>query len=517
MALKYRRTTLGIAMLALITSLFLIPVIGTELFPKTDTSRIWITIQMPAGTPLERTDAVSRLVEKRLEEIPDIRTFASSVGMKGILDTTFGTQTVRGENFLEFLVEPVEEDKRERGLGKIMSEMRTKLTEITDAKIEYKQRVEGPPVGADIAVRIKGHDLDVLKSLSNDIAEKLTRIEGTADIWTDQEESLPQIQVKIHRAGAALIGTSPEIVWATLAASLVGVIPASLQDHDEELDVRIQLASHGKENINDLRALRIPTQLGAHVPLTEVAEVWEAKGPAHISRRDQERLATVRCNADGRLASKILKDLRADVANISLPPGYSIEYGGENEHQAKSFRDLGKAMALAALMVFVVLIIQCRCLIQPIVILITIPLSFIGVILGMVVTNNPFGMMAFIGLVCLLGIVVNNAIVLVTYINILRRRGMAREAAIVRAAQTRLRPILMTTITTIAGVVSTTLGLGGGVDFWAPLGGAIIWGLLTATVLTLVVVPVAYSLLEGTKDRIISWLWGNGEGALNKG
>jgi Cu/Ag efflux pump CusA len=197
--------------------------------------------------------------------------------------------------------------------------------------------------------------------------------------------------------------------------------------------------------------------------------------------------------------------------------------------QSKSYTDLQKCLHtlqfiptqesvdfLVAL-VFIVLVIQCRCFIQPIVILMTIPLSFIGVILGMVVTHNPFGMMAFIGLVCLLGSVVNNAIVLLTYINILRKRGMEREAAIVRAAQTRLHPILMTTITTIAGVLSTTLGIGGGVDFWTPLGWAIIWGLLTATVLTLVVVPVAYSLMEGTKERMINWLWDDGEGALDKG
>ena len=215
-----------------------------------------------------------------------------------------------------------------------------------------------------------------------------------------------------------------------------------------------------------------------------------------------KRTALVRCNAEGRLASKIVRDLKAEVADMSLPLGYSIEYGGENEETAESFRSLGKAMVIAVILVLMILIAQFKSLVQPIVIIITIPLSFIGVILGMILTGNPFGLMAFIGVVSLSGIVVNDAIVLVTYVNTLRGRGMKRDAAIIQAAQTRFRPIMMTTITTIAGLLSTTLGLGGGVDFWAPLGWAIIWGLMAATLLTLVVVPVIYSLVEEGKEHI---------------
>ena len=276
----------------------------------------------------------------------------------------------------------------------------------------------------------------------------------------------------------------------------------TLKTADEEIDIKVQFPSSKRKDIEDIKNLRILTPIGNLVPLTQVADVREAQGLTHISRHDMKRISTVRCNASGRLPSKVLRDLKAGMSGFSLPQDYSIEYSGENEETAESFTDLGKAMAVAVVFVVFILMAQFRSVIQPAVIMVTIPLSFIGVIIGMVVTGNPFGMMAFIGVVSLTGIVVNDAIVLVTYINALRARGMERQEAIIKATQVRLRPIIMTTVTTIAGVLATTLGLGGGGDFWAPLGWAIIWGLMTATLLTLIVVPALYSLVESAKEHI---------------
>lgn len=501
-ALRHRRLTLGIAVATFATSLLLIPVIGIELFAKTDTTKFWISLRLPVGTTLQRTDAVAQIIEERLKKIPEVDKYACSIGMMGTLDTTFGSTDFRGENAVEFIVELVEEGERHRGTDEIMSSVRRMLADIPDARIDVKQRVEGPPAGADVAVRIKGPDLSILRDIAYNVAGRLKLIEGAVDVQTDQEDTQPEIQVNIDREDASSLGLTSEAISTTVAASVNGIVATTFRDQDEDIDVRVQFPSSGRRNIDDIRNLRIPTLSGNLVPLVQVADIREAEGLTHISRRDMKRTAVVRCNAEGRLVSKIVRDLKAEVANMDLPPDYSIEYGGENEETSESFKSLGKAMAVAVLLVLLILMAQFKSITQPIVIIITIPLSFIGVILGLIVTGNHFGMMAFIGVVSLSGIVVNDAIVLVTYVNTLRGRGMEKNPAIIQATQTRLRPIMMTTVTTIAGLLATTLGLGGGGDFWAPLGWAIIWGLMVATLLTLVVVPVTYSLVEEAKGGI---------------
>lgn len=501
-ALRHRWVTLGIAVAAFAASLLLIPVIGTELFPKTDASRLWISLQMPVGTTLQRTDAIACIVEDRLKNVPDVGKYACSVGRMGTLDTTFGSISYKSENVAEFIVELVEEGRRKRKTDEIISHLRRMLVDIPDARIDIKQRVEGPPAGADVVVRIKGQDLDVLRAIAHDISARLELIAGAVDVRTDQEENQPEIQVNIDREDASSLGLTSEAISSTVVAAINGIAATTFRDQDEEIDVKVQLPLSDRRNINDIQNLHILSPSGNLVPLTQVADVREAEGLTHISRRDLERTAVVRCNADGRLASKIVRDLKHKMADLTLPHGYSIQYGGENEETAESFKSLGKAMIGAVILVLIVLMAQFKSVVQPIVMIITIPLSFIGVILGMVVTSNPFGMMAFIGVVSLSGIVVNDAIVLVTYVNTLRDRGVEKRPAIIQATQTRLRPIMMTTITTIAGLLPTTLGLGGGIDFWAPLGWAIIWGLMTATLLTLVVVPVVYSLVEEAKSVI---------------
>lgn len=501
-ALRHRWLTIGIAVLTLAGSLLLIPAIGTELFPKTDTSKFWVTIQMPAGTTLQRTNEVALIVENHLEDIKDIDKYACSVGMKGFLDTSMGVITSKSENVVEFAVELIEANKRGRDIDEIIHNLRRRLSDIPDTRVDIKQRVEGPPVGADVAVRIRGQDLATLRAIAHDVGERLETIEGAVDIQIDQDDSQPEIQVDINREDASMLGLTSEAIASFIAVAVNGITVTTFRDQDEEIDVKLQFPLWNRRETDDIRGLRILSPSGNLVLLNQVADIRETQGLAYIGRRNLKRTATVRCNAEGRLVSRIVSDLKAEIAELSLPQGYSIEYGGENEDTAESFRSLGKTMVVAVVLVLIILVAQFKSLTQPIAIIMTVPLSFIGVILGLLVTDNPFGMMAFIGVVSLSGIVVNDAIVLVTYINILRDRGLGKEAAIIQAAQVRLRPIMITTITTIVSLLPLTLGFGG-LDFWAPLGWSIIWGLMTATLLTLVVVPVVYSLVtevEGGKS-----------------
>jgi len=497
-ALRHRWITIGIAILALAGSLMLIPVIGTELFPKTDTGKFWVTIQMPVGTTLQRTDEIARIVESRLGDIQDIDKYACSVGIMGLLDTTMGILTSKGENVVEFAVELIEANKRGRDVDEIIHHLRRRLSDIPDARIDIKQRVEGPPVGADVVVRIRGQDLTTLRAIAHDVGERLGTIEGAVDVQIDQEDNLPEIQVNIDRESASMLGLTSEAIASVIAVAVNGITVTTFREQDEEIDVRLRFPLWNRRETDDIRGLRILAPSGNLVPLSQVADIRETEGLAYIGRRDLKRTAIVKCNAAGRLVSRIVGDLKAELAELSLPQGYSIEYGGENEETEESFRSLGKAMIVAVVLVLIILVIQFKSLTQPIAIIMTVPLSFIGVILGLLVTDNPFGMMAFVGVVSLSGIVVNDAIVLVTYINTLRDRGLGKEAAIIQAAQVRLRPIMITTITTIVSLLPLTLGFGG-LDFWAPLGWSIIWGLMTATLLTLVVVPVVYSLVTGAE------------------
>jgi HAE1 family hydrophobic/amphiphilic exporter-1 len=300
--------------------------------------------------------------------------------------------------------------------------------------------------------------------------------------------------VFIDRNKAGEFGVSQQEVAYTLAAAHGGLVATEYSYGDEDIDVRVRLPEKYR-TLESTKGLVFAAFDGSQVPFTQVADMSYDSGPSAIRRIDLVRTVSIRSDVSGRNNGAVLKDIQEKLASIDIPPGYAIRYTGENEDRDEAFASLWRALIVGVALIITVMVLQFSSLIQPLVIIVAIPLSVVGVITGLLVTGNPFGFASFLGIVALAGIVVNDAIVLVTFINQMRKQGHDKFEAAKMAARRRLRPVLLTTVSTIAGLLPLSLGFAGSGEFWAPLGWSIIFGLAMATVLTLIIIPTLYTVI----------------------
>jgi HAE1 family hydrophobic/amphiphilic exporter-1 len=306
----------------------------------------------------------------------------------------------------------------------------------------------------------------------------------------------PELQILIDRERAGSLGLSASQIANSVRNAMAGQVATKYRLEGDEIDVRVRLAEQSAEKLSDLSGLIITTPSGQSVPLREIASIQVAKGPVTINRENQSRVATISAQIIGRDLASVNTDVQAKLAEVELPPGYQITYGGQNQEMMESFTSLAQALGLAIILVYMVMAFQFESLLYPFIIMFSMPTTFIGVVLSLAITGRAFSISAFMGVIMLAGIVVTNAIVLVDYVNVLRRRGMEREAAILKAGPTRLRPILMTALTTVLGMIPLALGLGEGGESQAPMATVVVGGLTVSTLLTLILIPVVYTLLD---------------------
>ena len=324
------------------------------------------------------------------------------------------------------------------------------------------------------------------------------KIPGLVDIKASTEEGQPEIHVVFDRQRVAELGTTIQSIGEILRNKLQGVVATELTRGDRMIDIRVQAVESERHNLDDLRRLIVsPPEYPVPVALDAVAAVEIVEGPAEILRVDQERVAIISANLSGRDLGSVVQEIESAMASVPLPEGFAVAVGGQNEEMVRSFDSMKFALGLAVFLVYLVMASQFESLLHPLVIMCTIPLGLVGSALGLVMTGQSISVVVLIGLIMLAGIVVNNAIVLVDYINHLRRReGMAKVEAVLRAGRVRLRPILMTTSTTVLGLMPMALGLGEGAEIRAPMAITVIGGLLVSTLLTLLVIPVVYATLD---------------------
>lgn len=351
-------------------------------------------------------------------------------------------------------------------------------------------------MGAPVEITIKGDDLKVLADLAARAEEIVRRVPGTSEVSNSLEGGVPEVRVVADRARAAAYGLSGSEIASTVRTAIEGSVVTRYRTGGDEIDVRVQLKDASSVRLPDLENLVVTTPAGTQVPLRQVAELVPAEGPHSISRKDQSRVVSVTANLAGRDLGSVMKDIRAGMAELDLPPGYSVEYGGQNEEMVKAFGNLGLALILAVILVYLVMVAQFESLMHPFIIMFSVPVTITGVVVSLLVTGRTFSVPSFIGLILLAGIVVKNAIVLVDYINVLRHRGMERDEAILLAGPTRLRPILMTALTAILAMFPMALGLGEGGESQAPLATVIVGGLTFSSAITLVLVPVIYAVMD---------------------
>ncbi|MBE3588168.1 MAG: efflux RND transporter permease subunit, partial [Thermoanaerobacteraceae bacterium] len=321
------------------------------------------------------------------------------------------------------------------------------------------------------------------------------------EVTSSLEEGRPEVQVLVHRDRAANYGLSPAEVASTVRTAIDGTVATQYRTGGDEVDIRVQVASGEVSRLSELANLTILSPAGTRVPLSQVAEIKETRGPHTISREDQTRYVTVSAQLAGRDLGSVMKDIRAQMAGLSLPPGYTVEYSGEQKQMAETFGDLGLALILAVVLVYLVMVAQFESALYPFIIMFSVPVTMVGVTFSLLITGRAFSVPAFIGVIMLVGIVVKNAIVFVDYVNILRRRGLERRAAILKAGPTRLRPILMTALTAILAMLPMAMALGEGSEGQAPMATVVAGGLAFSTLITLVLVPVIYTILDDWKDR----------------
>lgn len=497
-ALDHRKRTVLIAVVIFITSMASIISVGAEFFPQTDEGTVNISVSLPEGSELENTDEVMTEIEAKLEGIDEIDTVFTLVGSGGM--ASFGSSRSNSGNIG---VELKDMDKRDKSSFQVADEIRNMVKDISGAEISVSASSASMGLGSTpVSISIKGDDLDTLRKISDDFKKIIESVEGTREVETGLSEGIPEVQIKIDRKVASQYGLTASTIASAVRGNVSGKTATTYKYEGEEMDVVIKGDGMFKESIENLKQVNIQTPTGSSVPLGQVADVAVERGPVSINRENQVRVVSVTSQIIGRDLKSITDDITKKLDEYNMPQGYSYKFGGEREQQNEAFADLGLALGLAVILVYMVIASQFESLLHPFTIMLSVPLSLAGGAFGLFITRRALSVPAMIGVIILAGIVVNNAIVLIDYIITRRKSGEDRRTAVVNAGPIRLRPILMTTLTTVLGLIPLALGIGEGAEIQAPLATVVIGGLTLSTVLTLVFIPVMYTIFDDFSEYL---------------
>jgi HAE1 family hydrophobic/amphiphilic exporter-1 len=490
-AIRRRWATLGIALLLFVAAFLGVRRLDTELIPPIDEGEFYFEVNMPEGTPLAATDRVIGKMEDAAAKSPEIDLYYSRVGSR--LSTGGLALNTKAEN-----------------LGQINFVMRNRSDEAAQAAVTERLRKDfetipdlevksGKPtyfsLRTPIELNLFGEDLEALRTYSLEIQRALGQVKGLVDIRSSLEAGNPELRIIFDRARLAALGLDMRQISETLRDRVSGAVPTRFKEEDRQIDIRVRNQVGDRATIQDIRNLVIPGPDGQPIRLLTVADVREDRGPAEIHRLQQQRAAVVSADLQGRSLGSAVRDVENILKADPPPAGITAEIGGQNREMQVSFKSLWFAIGLAIFLVYVVMAAIFESLLHPFIVLFTIPFALVGVVAGLWITGTVISVIVLIGAVMLVGIVVNNAIVLIDKINQLRREGMAKEEAVIQAGHVRLRPILMTTLTTVLGLLPMALAVGEGSELRAPLAITVSSGLLLSMLLTLVVIPATYMVV----------------------
>jgi len=490
------------AFLFFILSLIVIPFIGREFFPSIDNNMAFFMVKMPVGTNLEQTNKVVEQIENIVLAEEGVQTVGAFVGFSegSKQDAAFGTGST-GVNEAQIFIRLEDKLKRKRISTEIVDDIRSKLPSIEGAKYEFMDMAQSVITGggrqeASIQLKLFGKDLEVLEDISKSAMREVETIKGVYDLGSSLEKGRPELQLRIDRHRASQLGLTVNQIASSLQNAVQGKVATLLRQGGEEINIRVSLDKDARENLREIENIVIASPLGLLVRLKDVADIRTALGPIRLNRENQKRMVSLTANLSGRHLSNVNKDIRNNMRKVTFPEGYFAEYAGQAEKMRETFVSLGQILILAVLLVFMIMAAEFESFTQPFVIMFTFPLSIIGVILAIVISGKTLSLPAGMGVIILAGIIVNNGIVMVDYINQLRKKGMEKMEAIAEGAATRLRPVLMTALTTILGMIPMALSHAEGSEARSVVAVTIIGGLTLGTFLTLLVIPAIYSLFE---------------------
>ena len=500
-AVRHRRTVFWGCVVFFAISCLCASSIGTEFFPSQDNSRMSVTLKLPIGARVERAKEVAAdLSEKWMKRYEkEMKVCNYRVGQADS-ENTFAAMQSNGSHIISFNIALVDPDERDKGLEEISNEIRADLLqypELDEAQVSLGGG--GGMGGQSIAeFEIYGYDFAVTDQLSQELERELRKIEGVAEVIISREDYQPEYQVEFDREKLALHGLNLSTAATYLRNRVNGALATYYREDGDEYDVKVRLAPEYRTSIEDLENIKIYTPAGQGIRVKDLGQVVERSNPPTIERKDRERIVTVSAVISEVPLGDVVKAAQVVIDQMDIPSGVTIQVAGSYEDQQESFADLATLGVLIILLVFIVMAAQFESMTYPFIIMFSIPFAFSGVLMALFFTNTTLSVMSLLGGIMLIGIVVKNGIVLIDYTMLCRERGMSALRAAVVAGRSRLRPVLMTTLTTILGMVPMAVSQGEGAEMWRPLGISVIGGLTVSTILTLILVPVLYCAFAGT-------------------
>ena len=503
-ALRNKKKVVVIALGIFVGSLFLLRFISMELMPEADESRLTANIELTNGLRVEETIKISHQVEQIINEnYPEVQIISVSAGAdeEGGFMAMF-TQT--GPNIINLMMRLVDVGDRERTVWELADNLRRDLEQIPEI-VEYSVSTGGG-AGADttVDVEIFGYDFTTTSALADELREEIAAIEGAEDVQISRKDDRAELQLVLDRKKMAENGLNTAMVASALRNRVTGMTASFLREEGDEFDIVVRYKEDYRNSISDMEAIVLTNPLGERVRLGELGVIEEYWNPPNIERKRRERVVTVSAVPSGIALGDLASEINQVIDRTEIPPGVMVNVGGDYEEMMESFMDLGLLLVISIILVFIVMASQFESLVLPFVIMFSIPFSFTGVILALLITNTTLSLIAGLGAVLLIGIVVKNGIVLIDYTNLMRDRGMALNKAIAHAGKMRLRPVLMTALTTMLAMLPLAVSTGEGSEIWSPMGITLIGGLTFSTMVTLVLVPVVYGIVSrrGERDKL---------------
>lgn len=494
-ALIHKIKTLLLALVIFIVSIFMVPLLGTEFVPKADFSETSLNFYTPVGSSIEATEAKAKQVEAIVREFPEVRYTLA----------TINTGNAQGKIYASVYVRLVDRKSRSRSVDQMSGALRERLKQVPGITVTHVGLLDAVGGNKQVEFSLKGPDLKELERLSRVVQDNIRGIPGLVDLDSSVKPDKPVIQVDVRRDAASDLGLSVSNIASALRTLVAGQTVGNWRAPDDQTyDVNVRLSPDARNTAADLERLPFMTSTtGANadgstriVRLSQVASVKETTGPNQINRRDLAREVAVNANVYDRSAGEVSNDIKAAMEKTAFPPGYSYQFGGSTKNMAESFGYAISALVMAILFIYMILASQFKSFLQPLALMTSLPLTLIGVVLALLLFRSTLSMFSVIGVVMLMGLVTKNAILLVDFAIRMRDEGMERSEALLVAAKVRLRPILMTTLAMIFGMIPLAFALTEGSEQRAPMGQAVIGGVITSSLLTLVVVPVTYCFMD---------------------
>ncbi len=505
-AIRHKLFTLVLSLLFFAYSIsLLVTHIGTEFIPEIDESQISARIELQTGTRVDETmKTTERITEIIMNDFPELNLVASSTGVddRGGFESLFSSG---GTHIVDFTVSLVPLGERDRSVWEIAEDLRIRLADFPEIIRFNVDASQGGPFGGEgVTVEVYGFDINETNEVAQRLADGMREIEGARDITISRDKSKPELQIVLDQEKMMMSGLNTATVAAAVRNRVAGTTATRLRQFGNEYDVIVRLKRSYTSSISDIYSIGIMNPQGQVIRLSEIAEIEEAWAPPRIDRKRRERIVRVSATPFERPLNELNEDIQNLIAEIDAPPGVQVEVSGAIEDMMDVFTDLAMLLVVSLILVYLVMASQFESLKMPFIIMFSIPFSFSGVFIALAVTGTTFNAISGIGSVMLVGIVVKNAIVLVDYINLTRERGVELFKAVSTAGRSRLRPVLMTSFTTMFGMLPLALSTGEGAEIWSPMGIAVIGGLLFSTFVTLVIVPVWYVVFarSGERDKL---------------